>query len=391
MLTCIKNVRILTPLILKEGCVLVREDKIAEVCGSFDLPRDAAVIDGRGLFLSPGFIDLHVHGGGGKSVMSGSPEDVAAMCAAHARYGTTSILPTTLAAPIPKLLRAVEAVRKAQAECESCHILGVHLEGPFLSPRQSGAQNPENILTPAQTDWRSLLDAWDGIRMMGAAPEIPGVLELGRELARRGIVASAAHTDAAYDQMVQALDYGFCDITHLYSGCSTVVRKNGFRIPGVVEAGLELADYTVQVIADGKHLPDPLLRLIYQCKGAGRIELITDGLEFSASELEEGASYRQENGMETVYEDGVMKLPDRQAFAGSVATSSRLVRTMKNAGIPLQDAVRMATLSPAKRLSIDDRTGRIAPGYDADIVLFDEEVNVRFCMVSGKILVNELE
>lgn len=388
---CIQNVDILTPEPWGKGCVVLREGRIAGLSQRVDPLPEMEVIDGQGLTLAPGFIDLHVHGGGGYGVMGGSPEEIRRMCAAHARHGTTSILPTTLAAPLPELAKAVDAVRAAQEDCPCCNILGIHLEGPFLSPRQSGAQNPENLLTYAGHDGeaRELLDRWKGIRMVGAAPELPGGLELGREVARRGIVASAAHTDADYDTMQAALACGYQDITHLYSGCSTVIRRDGYRIPGVVEAGLELEDYTVQVIADGKHLPPALLRLIYRCKGATRIELISDGLEYAAGELAEGALYRQANGMEALYEDGVMKLPDRQAFAGSVATSSRLVRTMRDAGIPLCDGVRMASLTPAQRLGIGDRKGRIAPGYDGDVILFDQEISVRLCVTGGRIVRRE--
>lgn len=388
---CIQNVNVLTPEPWGTGCVVLREGKIAGLSRRIDPTPEMACIDGQGLTLAPGFIDLHVHGGGGFSVMSGSPEDIRRMCAAHAQYGTTSILPTTLAAPLPELARAVDAVRQAQAGFTESNILGIHLEGPFLSPKQSGAQNPENLLTYAghEAEARDLLDRWDGIRMMGAAPELPGGLELGRELARQGIVASAAHTDADYDTMCAALASGYRDITHLYSGCSTVIRRDGYRIPGVVEAGLERDDYTVQVIADGCHLPPALLRLIYKCKGPSRIELISDGLDYAAGSLKEGTLYRQANGMETLYEDGVMKLPDRQAFAGSVATSSRLVRTMRDAGIPLCDAVRMASLTPAQRLGLGDRKGRIAPGYDGDLILFDEEISVRLCIVGGRIVRRE--
>ena len=383
----IRNAKILTPLYGFEGCAAVEDGKILGTARSMDVPEGAEEIDARGLYLSPGLIDMHVHGGGGFGVMSCSADDIGKMCAAHARFGTTSIVPTTLAAPIPVLKKAVGAVRKAKESCTDCNILGVHLEGPFLSKSQRGAQNEENILTASRENYIDLLDSWDGIRVMGAAPETDGALALGRELRKRNILASVAHSDATYDQVIKAIESGYSDVTHIYSGCSSVVRVNGYRVPGVVEAGLLRDELTVQVIADLKHLPPALLQLIYKCKGPDRISLITDGLEYSAAELKEGTVYRQKNGVETVYEDGVMKLMDRKAFAGSVATSRTLVKNMAQAvGVPLLDAVKMATWSPANRLGLGGRKGLIAEGYDADIILFDADFNVRLCMVRGRVV-----
>lgn len=392
MLFAIRNAEILSPLRRLHGTVVVKDGVIVGVHSRVDLPAEAQVIDAEGLYLSPGFVDIHVHGGGGCGVMSGDAQAIGAMCRAHARFGTTSLLPTTLAAPMDKLLRAIDAVREAQTRPnDGAQILGIHLEGPFLSPKQAGAQSPESLLLPTEEHIRALLDRWDGIRMMGAAPELPGALELGRRLRARGITASIAHSDATYDEVVSAAEHGYSDITHLYSGCSTVIRQNGYRVPGVVEAGLLREDLTVQIIADLRHLPAPLLELIYRCKGAERVSLITDGLDYSAASLTEGTVYTQENGVQTVYEDGVMKLMDRQAFAGSVATSNRLVRNMvEAANAPLLDAVRMATLTPAKVVGVADRKGLVAEGYDADLILFDRSIEVRACMIGGNLIFSEL-
>ena len=239
---------------------------------------------------------------------------------------------------------------------------------------------------PAETDLTPLLDAWPGgVRMMGAAPELPGALALGDQLMGRGIVASIAHSNATYDQVEEALDHGYCDVTHLYSSCSGMIRVHSYRVPGVIEAGLNLDALTVQVIADGKHLPLSLLQLIYRCKGAEKIELITDGLEFAAGNLVEGTVYRQLNGVETVYEDGVMKLLSRESFAGSVATMHRCVRTMAQAGVPLIQAVRMASENPARRIGAA-RKGRIAPGMDADLLLMDENLDLKWVMAGGRVI-----
>lgn len=386
MATVWKNVRVLTPFVLCDAVVVVRDGRIAAVCGHYDAQPDDTVLDGGGLYLAPGFIDLHVHGGGGRSVMEGTAEAVVAMGDAHAAYGTTSLLPTTLSMPIGDTCRAAEAVGDAISGglCRA-NLLGLHLEGPCLSARQSGAQAADALVPPSTVLTSPLLDCWPILRMMGVAPELAGALALGDWLAAHGVVASIAHSDATYAQVLEAMAHGFCDVTHLYSGCSSVIRVNAYRVPGVVEAGLERDGLTVQVIADGKHLPDALLRLVYRCKGPDGMYAVTDGLEFSAADIREGARYTQRNGMEALCEDGVMKLCDRSAFAGSVCTMHRTVRTLRGAGIPLAEAVRMATENPARRIGALSK-GRVAPGYDADLVLFDEAIHVRACMVSGMLL-----
>ena len=384
------NARVLTPFAFRDAAVLVRGGRIEEIAGHIEPAENTRVIDAGGRLLVPGYVDLHVHGGGGRSVMEGTSEAICAMARAHALRGTTSILPTTLSMPLPAMIRAGRAVTEAMAEEHPYTILGVHQEGPCLSPAQGGAQSTDALLVPARADLTALIEDCPALRMMGVAPELDGTMALGRRLNERGIVASAAHTDADYDTMARAVMNGFSDVTHLYSGCSSVVRRNAFRVAGVVEAGLEMSALTVQVIADGCHLPLPLLRLIYRCKGADGMYAVTDGLEFSAAEQKEGALYTQLNGQPCLYEDGVMKLPDRHAFAGSVATMSRLVRTLVRAGIPLADAVRMATDTPAQRIGARGK-GRIAAGSDADILLLDDSLHVTLVMAGGEILTEQAE
>lgn len=389
MKTYIKNARLITPFEMKDGLVIVEDGKIIGITSHADAEPDTQIVDAAGLYMTPGFIDIHVHGGGGFSAMSDNSEDIAAMCRAHAQYGTTGILPTTMSARVEYIEEAILAIKNAVGLDTGAEILGAHLEGPCLSLKQSGAQAPDELKIPAQFDMMALVNMWDGIKMVGVAPELDGALELAEKLTARGIVASIAHSDATYEQVEEAIRHGFSDVTHLYSGCSGMIRINSYRIPGVIEAGLNLDSLTTQVIGDGKHLPLSLLSLIYRCKGAELIELITDGLEFAAGELQEGVCYRQKSGMETVYEDGVMKLTNRQAFAGSVATMNRLIRNMRAAGAPLKEAVRMATENPARRIGANNK-GRIAVGMDADLVLFDENIDVKWVMAKGKILRSDL-
>lgn len=388
-MTLFRNVNIVKENTVEKGEVLVRDGKIAEVAPTIETPLETEIVDGGGRYLSPGFIDLHVHGGGGYSAMGGK-DAVVKMCEAHARYGTTSILPTTLAAPIEQLKTAIDGIKAAQTATDRVNILGAHLEGPFLSPKMCGAQSPENILVPDEWDYEDLLSYWDGIRMMGAAPETAGGMALGKAMQKHGIVASIAHSAGDYDVAEEAFQNGYSDVTHLYNACTSCHKIGVFRYAGTVEAALCNDNVTTQVIADLRHQPAGVLKLIYKCKGPDRMYLITDGLEYAALDMEEGQVFTQENGMAVVYEDGVMKLADRSCLAGSVATCDKLVRNMyREIGLPLPICVKMASLTPARVIGIGDKKGKIEPGYDADLLLFDDNVNVSYVMVGGKIVVSE--
>ena len=384
------NSKIITPETLIEGKTVVTENGIIKEITDNFYDNDCEVIDCKGLYLSPGFVDIHVHGGGGYSAM-GSTEDIINMCRAHALRGTTSILPTTLAAPIAQLKSVIKNIERAMKECDDSNILGVHLEGPFISMKMKGAQSPENILVPTKENVSELLDSSDIIRIIGAAPEIENGFIVGEEAAKRGIIASVAHSDGDYSNTQEALEHGYSDVTHIYSACSGMRKIGIFRHAGVVEAGLSLDGYTTQFIADLRHLPYGVLKLIYKAKGPDKAYAITDGLEYSALDMEEGTVIMQENGLEVLFEDSVMKLADRSCLAGSVATSNILVRNMvKGAGIPLTDAVKMASLTPLSVIGFDTRKGKIEKNFDEDIILFDEDINVSYVCVSGKTILNKI-
>ncbi len=377
-----KNANVILENEVQTLSVLVDGNKIVKVAK--EISTDAQIIDCEGLFLSAGFIDLHVHGGGRISAMCCDSDKLCKMAKAHALHGTTSILPTTLAAPINQLLNVTKYIKKASEQCTDANILGVHFEGPYLNPENKGAQSEENILSPLKDDPTPLIECWDKVKMMGVAPEISGAYELGEKLNEKGIVVSVAHTKADYDTTINALNHGFSDFTHIYNASTSCFKRGIFRVAGAVEAGLVDDRYTVQVIADLRHLPLGVLKLIYKCKGADKMYLITDGLEFSASNLKDGEICVQENGVSVVYEDNVMKLSDRSCLAGSAATTDMLVRNMyKQVGAPIYDAIKMASSTPAKVIGIDNHKGYIKEGYDADILLFDDNINIKKVMVMG--------
>lgn len=387
MIRAYVNSKIVTDEDIISGIVISENGIIKEICNR--IYNADEIIDCKGLYLSQGFVDIHVHGGGGYSAMSENPTDIINMCKAHALYGTTSIVPTTLAAPIKRLQKAIDSITSAMKQTTSSNILGVHLEGPFISMSKKGAQSSDNILTPTIENINELLDYSDDILMIGAAPEIENGFLVGEEAARRNIIASVAHSDADFSIAEMALKHGFSDITHIFSASSAMHKKGIFREVGVAEAGLALDGYSTQFIGDLRHLPYGALKLIFKAKGADKAYGITDGLEYSALNMNEGTVIMQENGLEVLYEDNVMKLKDRSCLAGSVATSNVIVRNLINyCDVSLVDAVKMCNLTPLKVIKKDRVKGHIKAGYDEDIILFDSNIDVKYVSVKGKIILN---
>lgn len=386
--------------------VLVRPTRIEHgmtvVCGNgrietivpdeaFSPLRDDEVIDAAGRYVSPGFIDMHVHGGGGHDFMDGTVEAFLAIAKTHAHYGTTTMVPTTLTCTNEELFRVFDVFREASARNEDgARMLGLHLEGPYFSPNQCGAQDPGYLKNPSREEYESILDAAPEIIRWSVAPELEGALEMGRALRKRGILASVAHTNAVYDEVERAYEAGYTHMTHLYSAMSTVTRRNAFRYAGALEAAYLLDNMTVEIIADGIHLPKALLQFVHKFKGADRTALCTDAMRGAGMPDGESILGSLKNGQRVIIEDGVAKLPDRSAFAGSVATTDRLVRTMvSEAEIPLVEAVRMMTLTPARILGISADSGSLDVGKRADMVLFDNHVHVSTTIIEGDVVYAE--
>jgi len=354
---------------------------------NIDAP-DALEIDAGGKYISPGFIDIHIHGGGGHDFMDNTVEAFLGIANTHARYGTTSMLPTTLTSSKEELLETLRIYEIAdQQNINGSEFLGMHLEGPYFSVNQCGAQDPRYIRNPDPEEYTAILNNSSVIKRWSAAPELKGAMEFGRYVTSKGVVASIAHTDAIYEDVLVAMENGYSLATHLYSGMSGVTRRNAFRYAGVIESAFLIDEMDVEIIADGIHLPPPLLKLVYKIKGAGKTALITDAMR--AAGMPEGESIlgSLKNGLKVIIEDGVAKLPDRSAFAGSVATTNLLVRNMVTmAGVPLLQAVQMATVVPAKIMKIENKKGTLAAGMNADIVVFDEDINIETTIIRGKIV-----
>jgi N-acetylglucosamine-6-phosphate deacetylase len=263
----------------------------------------------------------------------------------------------------------------------------MHLEGPYFAMAQRGAQDPRYVRNPDPAEYRELTTRFPGIRRWSVAPELPGALEMADWLKGRGILAAWAHTDALCEDIQKAFERGYTHATHLYSAMLGVTRIGTTRYAGAIEAAFLMDEMTVEIIADGVHLPPALLQLVCKIKGPGRIALITDAMRGAGMPPGESILGGKNSGQPVIIEDGVAKLPDRSAFAGSVATADRLVRNMiRLAGVPVSDAVRMMTSTPAAIMGVGDRKGSILAGKDADILIFDEDINIDHTIIGGEIV-----
>lgn len=387
----IYNGKILTPYrMIPQGTVLVTGGIITEVKeGNIDV-SDAIEIDAKGSYIAPGFIDIHVHGGGGHDFMDGSETAFLKIAETHARYGTTSMVPTTLTSEKKDLLETLELYEKADKNnINGAQFLGMHLEGPYFAMSQRGAQDPRYIRDPDPAEYKDVIAHSNVIKRWSAAPELKGAIPFAKYLKSKGILAALAHTDAIYEEVLEAFENGYTLATHLYSGMSGVSRRNAYRYAGVIESAYIIDEMDVEIIADGIHLPAPLLKLVYKIKGADKIALITDSMRGAGMPEGESVLGNLHTGLKVIIEDGVAKLPDRTSFAGSVATTDRLVRNMINmADVSLLDAVRMMSSTPARIMNVADRKGSLIEGKDADIVLFDENINIQTTIIKGKVVYN---
>ena len=377
MKKALKSNLIVLPSGIFDGYVIIENGKIADVTAA---APDCEICDLSGSYVMAGFIDIHTHGGGGFSFTESSPEEIVAGCNFHLKHGTTTIVPTVTTGAFPIMREAVKNIQIAKADKNALgNILGAHMEGPYLSPAQCGAQAPEHITEPKSDEYISLLEeTGDTIVRWTYAPERDTEGKFCKYLTDRGIIVSAGHTDAKYADMARAIENGCNLITHLYSCTSTVTRDHGFRSLGVIESTYLRDELCAEIIADGKHLPPDLVRMIVKIKGIDRVAAVTDSLCVAGSDAKEGVM----SGVAYIVEDGIAKLSDRSAFAGSVATADVLLRVLVNeCGFTLSEASTMLSATPARLFGLNK--GKLEAGLDADIVILTHKLTVREVYING--------
>ena len=382
MITQIYNGHILTPEgWINQGSVVFADGRIVEVSRSSHIfDKVDHTIDAHNMNVVPGGIDLHCHGGGGCDYMEGTEEAFRTATRTHMRHGTTAMFPTLSSATLPMIEHACETCDQLMRE-PGTPIMGLHLEGPYFNPRRAGAQMPDIIRLPDRNEYQHVIEDFDCVRRWDAAPELPGALEFARYITSKGVVASIGHTNAEFPEVKAAYDAGYTHATHFYNGMPGFHNVREFKHAGTVESIYLLDGMSVEIIADGIHIPIPILRLVHRMKGVERTALVTDALAVTDSDSDKAFDPR------VIIEDGVCKLSDRSALAGSIATMDRLIRTMvMQAGIPLHDAVRMASETPARIMGIYDRKGSIQRGKDADILIMDDNCELKAVYAMGQLV-----
>ncbi|WP_288856889.1 N-acetylglucosamine-6-phosphate deacetylase [uncultured Bacteroides sp.] len=380
MLTQIINGRIFTPQgWLNEGSVLIRDGKILEVTNCDLALIGARMIDAKGMYIVPGFVCMHAHGGGGYDFTECTPEAFRTAVHTHLKYGATSIFPTLSSSPFDKLHQAAALCEQLMQEPGS-PILGLHIEGPYLNPKMAGSQFSGLVKEIEEKEYRELIESTRCIRRWDASPELPGALEMARYLHDHGILVAASHTEAEYDGIKKAYEAGFTHAAHFYNAMPGFHKRREYKYEGTVESVYLTDGMTIELIADGIHLPSTILRLAYKLKGVEHTCLVTDALSCAATGSKESGDPHY------IIDNGVCKLADRSALAGSIATSDVLVRTMVKAGIPLGDALRMSSETPARIMGVFDRKGSLQKDKDADILVLDKELNIRAVWQAGRLV-----
>jgi len=368
---------------LERGEVVVSGSHIVDVLPESEkhppLPGEE-VIDATGHVVAPGFIDVHVHGGGGGDTSERDPEAVSRMSMAHARFGTTSMLPTVYPAPWPEMIGAIDAIEEAMKEWpQGARILGINMEGPFLNPSKCGALKPECLMMPTEDALTRLVAASDNtIRMITIAPELPGAVGVIKACRERNIRTAVGHSNASYEEMILGINAGINHVTHVFNA----MRRTHHRDPGVMGTILINDEITTELICDFYHVHPAMVVLLIKVKPNDKITLVTDALTITGLD---GTTF-EADGRQVKVIDGLARLADG-TIAGSILTMNKAVKNMVSTGlVPLEDALKMATLVPAKVLGIQHNKGTLLPSSDADIVVMDEDFNVKLTMVEGRIV-----
>lgn len=364
--------------IVEQRTVLAKGRSIVGIIPAAEpIPPDAVVIDGHDALIIPGMIDIHIHGANGFDMTDGTAQSILETSFACAKFGCTAFLATSLTSSFADLLAMVQRVKEVQGTEMGAKVLGMHLEGPYLNEKRRGMQNPHYLRQPDLGEMETILAQAPGlVRMVTIAPELPNAPALIQRLKSDGIIVSIGHSDATYEEACDAFNLGISHVTH----CFNALRPIHHRNPGAVVAAMERSDVVCEAIVDHVHLHPAIVRLLYRNKGRHNMVLITDAMQ--AMGLGDGR-YRF-GGHEVDVQDGIARMKDGN-LASSTITMNRALQKTVDCGIPLADAIVMATQTPADMLGFSQK-GRIALGMDADLVLLNDDFDVMWTMVEGRVV-----
>ncbi|MBQ8671699.1 MAG: N-acetylglucosamine-6-phosphate deacetylase [Alphaproteobacteria bacterium] len=379
---CIHNATVFNGYSTMRNCaVLIKQNKIIDVFNEErflkkEFKADTQFIDAKGAFVAPGFIDTHIHGIGGFGTEDCSPDSILKMSENLLQYGVTSFIPTLYSAPKEKMLQGINAVVAAMGKEKGARILGMHLEGPFISPERLGVQSADSI---SPVDLNLMEEFWEAssghIINMTVAPELKHMRELALFCLSKGIVLQAGHTNATYKQMIEGMQARIMHVTHLFNAMSRMHHRD----PGVVGAVFIHPELSCEVIADGIHINPEIIKFLLTCKSLDKVVLVTDALKPTKQKKKKLLA----NG-EEVYLDKCFYRKSDNAIAGSALTMLDSVRNIVSYGFNFEQTVRMASTNPA-RIMKKDHLGVIAPGYEADIVILNEKLKLLYTIIQGKI------
>lgn len=372
---CILNGKVILKDQVIDANVFVSGSKITEI--SKRQPEDETVIDAKGRYVSPGFIDVHSHGRGGSDTMYPTFDDINTITTASIKTGVTSILPTTMTMSVEDTYAAIKNVAENIDKVDGSKILGVHMEGPFFNKKYKGAQPEEFMIEPTVENYHALTGEYDwAVKKLSLAPEREGCIPLIEYLVKEGVTVSIGHTDATYDQAVAGINAGATSGTHTYNAMTPLTHRN----PGVVGAIMSHDQVYAELILDGIHVSFPAAKVLLKAKGLDKVMLITDSIE--ASGLPDG---QYKLGNQPVYvKDNAARLKDGTLAGSILALNDAVKNAYKNLDLTIYEAVNLASYNPAKNLNLID-LGEIAVNKTADIIMFYDDIRVDFAMVDGKI------